>query len=318
VNSGNRTIIFGGLSTGANTVSGPIINGTSVLSVQKADTGTWAITHPANTYTGTTTINAGKLILAGSLTSDLITNTATLAPQGTPATTGSLSLVSPSIYQIRATPSGTDQLTVAGTVTLAGALDLIAEPGLSDGTYTILNKTSAGAVTGIFTGKPEGSVFTAGGYDWQISYTGGDGNDVVITLQTQSGSSMLAMSEINSVSPSESIDTNNDGESDLLEYATGQDPNAATLAQSGMSVLAGQMQFTYTRSKAAFDEGYLFDVQYSDTLTPDSWTSAGPGSVILEASTQTVRALIPAGTTGQRFIRIKVSAPEQTVENSGR
>jgi autotransporter-associated beta strand protein len=310
VNSGNRTIIFGGPSTGANTISGRIINGTSVLSVQKTGTGTWAITHPANTYTGTTTISEGKLILSGSLTSDIITNTATLAPQGTPATTGSLSLVSTSIYQIRATPSGTDQLTVGGTVTLAGALDLIADPGLSGGTYTILSKTSAGAVTGIFTGKPEGSIFTAGGYDWQISYTGGDGNDVVITLQIQAGRSMLlAMSEIDSPSPSNSIDSNNDGESDLLEYATGQDPQAATLAQFDMSIDAGQMQFIYTRSKIAFDQGYLFDVQYSDTLAPDSWSSAGPGSVIIEAPAQSVRALIPAGTGGQRFIRLKVTAP---------
>jgi hypothetical protein len=46
-----------------------------------------------------------------------------------------------------------------------------------------LNKTSPGAVNGTFAGKANGSVFRASGYNWRINYTGGDGNDVTLTVQ---------------------------------------------------------------------------------------------------------------------------------------
>ncbi len=48
-------------------------------------------------------------------------------------------------------------------------------------TFTILNKTSAGAITRTFGGRPQGSTFNAAGFFWSISYTGGDGNDIVLT-----------------------------------------------------------------------------------------------------------------------------------------
>jgi len=64
VNSGNRTIFFDGTSTGANTVSGQIIDGSSVISVTKQGAGTWALSGN-NTYSGTTTVTAGTLVLSG-------------------------------------------------------------------------------------------------------------------------------------------------------------------------------------------------------------------------------------------------------------
>ena len=85
--------------------------------------------------------------------------------------------------------------------------------------------------------------------------------------------------------------------------------NAATRALTPVSKTPADLEFTYTRNKAAFDEGYLFDVQYSDTLAPDSWTTAGPGSVILDGPSQSVRAVIPESSAGHRFIRLKVGAP---------
>jgi autotransporter-associated beta strand protein len=48
-------------------------------------------------------------------------------------------------------------------------------------TFTLLSKTSAGAITRTFSGKPQGNTFTAAGFNWTISYTGGDGNDIVLT-----------------------------------------------------------------------------------------------------------------------------------------
>jgi autotransporter-associated beta strand protein len=308
-----RSLTLGGASTG--TISGAISNGlTTAMPVTKQGAGTWTLTN-SHTYTGPTAINAGKLILGGSLTSDLTaTTTGILAPQGTPATSGALTITSTGRLEIR--PG--DTLTVGSTLTLAGNLDLIAPPGLTPGTsYTLLNKISTGPITGSFLDKPEGSTFTASGYTWQITYLGGDGNDTIITIPVPTALSAVETwrqlhfgTTANTGNAADTFDPNNDGEPNLLEFATGQSPHAATRATTTLALPPGtDLDFTYTRNKAALDAGYLFTVEYSDTLAPNSWTSAVPGTVILDGPAQSVRVLIPEGTATHRFIRLKVSAP---------
>ena len=264
-----------------------------------------------HTYTGPTTIAAGKLVLDASVTSDLTANSGTLAAQGTPSTTGALNITATGRFEIR--PG--DTLTVGGSITLAGNLDLIAPPGIAPGSsYTILNKTSPGPISGTFAGLPEGSNFNTSGYNWQITYTGGDGNDTVITIPNlsaiESWRQLHFGTPANSGNGSDSADSNNDGETNLLEFTTAQNPHATTRATvSLLPAPDSKLNFTYTRSKAAFDAGYLFTVEHSDTLAPDSWTSAGGGTVISDGTSQIVRALIPAGPAGQRFVRLRVSAP---------
>jgi autotransporter-associated beta strand protein len=79
-------------------------------------------------------------------------------------------------------------LTVHGSVALGGTLHLKAayQPAL-DAPITIVNKVSAGAVSGIFAGLAEEAYFQpAEGLtgDWyKISYLGGNGNDIVISRQ---------------------------------------------------------------------------------------------------------------------------------------
>ena len=53
--------------------------------------------------------------------------------------------------------------------------------------FRILNNLDGDTSTGTFLGQPEASTFTAGGFTWSITYTGGDGNDVVITRINPSG-----------------------------------------------------------------------------------------------------------------------------------
>jgi hypothetical protein len=82
--------------------------------------------------------------------------------------------------------SGYDQLNVSGTVSLGNAT-LTVVPSFSAPVsigqqFIIINNDSADAVTGTFNGHPEGSLFTVGGYTFRISYVGGTGNDVVLTL----------------------------------------------------------------------------------------------------------------------------------------
>lgn len=86
-------------------------------------------------------------------------------------------------------------------------------------TFVLVSKTSAGPVSGSFAGRPEGSVFTASGSTWQISYTGGDGNDVAITTRAarrrwRRGGSLIRTTQ-NAASRPHAADPDNDGESNF-------------------------------------------------------------------------------------------------------
>jgi hypothetical protein len=76
------------------------------------------------------------------------------------------------------------RIAVSGPVSLGGALSaaLPAETFPVGAVFTIIDKTSPGAVTGTFDGLPEGATFASGGNQLRISYVGGDGNDVTMTL----------------------------------------------------------------------------------------------------------------------------------------
>lgn len=51
--------------------------------------------------------------------------------------------------------------------------------------FTIIDNQGTQAVQGTFNGLPEGATFTQNGVVFKITYKGGDGNDVVLTVQNQ-------------------------------------------------------------------------------------------------------------------------------------
>ena len=55
-------------------------------------------------------------------------------------------------------------------------------------TFTLINNDGADAVVGTFAGLAEGAPLVVDGDNFTISYTGGDGNDVVLTGVAPSGS----------------------------------------------------------------------------------------------------------------------------------
>ncbi|MEY3459259.1 MAG: hypothetical protein RL215_2416, partial [Planctomycetota bacterium] len=77
-----------------------------------------------------------------------------------------------------------DQLNVAGTVILAGSLELNLIDGYSPGigdTLLLISNDGTDAVTGTFAGLAQDGLFGSGGALWQVSYKGGSGNDVTVT-----------------------------------------------------------------------------------------------------------------------------------------
>ena len=59
---------------------------------------------------------------------------------------------------------------------------IIAAPSLAvGGTFTILDNTDSATVSGTFANLPQGAEFFEDSQWWRITYTGGTGNDVVLT-----------------------------------------------------------------------------------------------------------------------------------------
>jgi autotransporter-associated beta strand protein len=88
-----------------------------------------------------------------------------------------------------------DQLVVLDHLFLRptdSTLDLAPAPGFTSApgdAFTLIDNRFAGPVEGSFRGLGEGTVFTAAATSWQITYRGGDGNDVVVTVVPEPGSS---------------------------------------------------------------------------------------------------------------------------------
>ena len=114
----------------------------------------------------------------------------------------------------------------------------------------------------------------------------------------------------NSGNGADTFDANNDGEINFLEFATAQSPNASSHAVLTANSTSSTLEIIYTRSKAAFTGGVTFTVEWSDTLTSNSWSSALVTQSILtdNGTIQTVKATIPAGPAiPLRYARLKVT-----------
>lgn len=117
----------------------------------------------------------------------------------------------------------------------------------------------------------------------------------------------------NSGNAADDVDSNDDGEINLYEFATGQDPFETTRVSPMLIQNGANLEFTYTRSKAAVLDGVTFAVEWSESLAPGSWSTAGipdqePMPLAETATGETLRILIPAG-SARRFVRLEVVQP---------
>ena len=48
--------------------------------------------------------------------------------------------------------------------------------------FTVINNTATTPIAGTFSNLPDGSTFAANGNTYQVSYQGGDGNDLTLTV----------------------------------------------------------------------------------------------------------------------------------------
>jgi uncharacterized delta-60 repeat protein len=192
-----------------------VINGSG--SFEKTGSGTTQFL-TNNTYTGVTNLFGGTTLIFGSQPQSSVSvggfagafvgGTGVLGPLSIPfagniqpgpangigvLTVSSLGFGSDSEgslrIDIRGTTPGTeyDQLKVgnAGAVNLGTGNFLSPDvrgftPAFGD-VFRVIDNTSTNPVLNTFSGLPEGAIFTKGGATFQITYQGGDGNDVVLT-----------------------------------------------------------------------------------------------------------------------------------------
>ena len=314
------------------------INGTAGLTKTSAGQLTLAGT---NTFTGPIAVNAGTLRLTGSVTAPVsVASGATLIHSGT--VNGDVTLASGATDASDATPAlatingnytlnsgatlrlrlngstaGTqyDQLAISGTVTLGGALDVVCGQNLAPGsTFRILDKAGATTTTTTFTGKAENSTFTSTeGYTFRINYNAGTGNDIVLTLIASPIEQWRFTnfgSIFNTGTGLDTADTDGDGVTNLMEYATKMNTAANDAVSQSVTKNGANLEFVYTKNKAATDLTYI--VEWSDTLLND-WSTTGVNAPTILSDngvTQQIKVTVPAGSgVMRRFVRLKITRP---------
>lgn len=198
LNPGSTNLVYGGTISGAGRVT-------------KTGTNT-ATLNGINTYTGTTFVSEGKLVVgsagnstatigavnvsgAGSELGGIGTVGATnigvdsvLSPGNSVGTinTGNLTLDGTYEFELDSILVTADQVNVTGTVTL-GAASLFSGADLGNvvltlgQTFIVINNNAADAINGFFSNLLQDGYIIIGSNTFQADYFGGDGNDLVLT-----------------------------------------------------------------------------------------------------------------------------------------
>ena len=321
-------------------------------------TGTGFFTYSGtSTFTGATNIAGGTLVVGGDLSSSsgiTVSSGATLGGSGTAPmvtvntggtvapglspgilNTGDVSLSSSSTFAVEldGTTAGTgyDQLAVTGTVALGGStLDVTLgfSPAPND-SFTIINNDGSDAVSSNFLGLAEGGTFTSGPFEFTISYVGGDGNDVVLTVASVSyvwdggggdDNWTTAANWVGDVAPTAGASlTFASGAARLTntnDFAANTDFGSIIIAGAGYSIsgnaidLTGDINATYASGTSTLDLDFVlmadatFDVASGAILVASGdisgsfgFTKAGEGSLTVSGSnTYTGATNVDAGT----------------------
>ena len=198
------------LSVGGSLRVNGVVSGGGGINVSGG--GSLSLGNAGNSYSGTTSIAGGQLYLFSGNASNVAATNGFIMGNGS---TGTLSMTGGTLYPLdpntgapgllsTGSPSlslsstqfrpsilgpmpGTDysQVRVSGTVALGNSsLNITFSPSFVPSVgqvFILIDNDGSDPVSGTFNGRPEGSTITLNGaYQFQISYAGGDGNDVTL------------------------------------------------------------------------------------------------------------------------------------------
>lgn len=108
----------------------------------------------------------------------------------------------------------------------------------------------------------------------------------------------------------DTADADLDGIPNLLEWACNLSPKSPGALPISGTRNGGNIEYIYPRSVAAVNAGAQFAVEWSDTLPPSNWKNEGVTEQVLsdDGTVQIVKAVLPAGESGRRFVHLKVTA----------
>ena len=190
------SLIINSSNNGSSSANGTVVTAPVTKTLSDSMPGATVDIHRAvvtidGSRSDTTVFSGGKLMGSGTVGILTVDTGGTVAPGHSPGclTSGAFTLSGTYEAELGGTTACTDydQMKVTGTVTLTGGtLNTVLYNSYKPAkgtTYTIIDNDGSDAVTGTFTGLAEGATFTVDGYVFAVSYTGGDGNDVVLTVQ---------------------------------------------------------------------------------------------------------------------------------------
>lgn len=273
-------------------------------------------------FTSPLTVN-GVLAGNGAVNGNVVCQNGQIRPGssvGTLAVNGSVQMLAGSVFS--PTINGPDVasqqagLSVDGTVSIANCGLLISGsymPVAGDVFPIIINDGSE-PINGTFGNLVEGATFTQAGVRFQITYQGGTGNDVVLTvLDPLTPVEQWRLENFgtaaNTGDAADGADPDADNMPNILEYGLGTLPTASNTIDIHAARGASEMTLDFTTDNAATDVTVIVE---ASTDLGDSWSSSGVTYELLSntGGRTNWRAHIPDPTdSSRRFARVKVSRP---------